>query len=146
MQSIFSFLSGPVKGLFDGVTGLINTIKGGSPEEKLALQAELAKLQNDFNQKLLDADVSFAQAQRDAIVAEANGHSWLQRNWRPLLMLFFAVIIGTVVWTGGYINGHLLDHDFVMEILGIIKLGIGGYVIGRTTEKVAPSVIQAFKK
>lgn len=144
MQSILGFLTGPVKNLFDGVSGLINTIKGGSPEEKIALQTELAKMQNDFQQKLLDADLQIAQAQRDVIVSETTGHSWLQRNWRPILMLFFAVIIGTVVWTGGYVNGHQLDHDFVIEILSIIKLGLGGYVVGRTAEKITPQVAQFF--
>lgn len=143
-MGILSFLSGPVKGLFEGVSGLINTIKGGSPEEKIALQAELAKMQNDFQQKLIDADLQFAQAQRDVVVAEANGHSWLQRNWRPILMLFFAVIIGTIVWTGGFVNGHQLDQSFTLEILSIIKLGLGGYVVGRSAEKITPQVAQFF--
>ncbi len=135
MGSVFSFLGGPLKDLFAGVTGIINTIKGGSPEEKLAAQSQVLALQADLQEKLVAADLQFAQAQKDVIVAEAQGGSWLQRNWRPLMMLFFAVIIGTVIWTGGFINGHLLDHDFLMEILSIIKLGLGGYVIGRTVEK-----------
>ena len=135
MNSLFSFLGGPLKDLFNGVTGIINTIKGGSPEEKLAAQAQMLALQADLQEKLVAADLQFAQAQKDVIVAEAQGGSWLQRNWRPLMMVFFAVLVGTVVWTGGYVNGHQLDHDFVMEILSLIKLGLGGYVIGRTVEK-----------
>jgi len=146
MGKIFSFLAGPVKDLFDGAVGIINSIKGGSPEEKNAATLALAQLQSSFQEKLLAADEHFAEMQRDVIVAEAQGASWLQRNWRPMMMLFFATLIGTVIWTGGYVNGHALDHDFVMEILSIIKIGLGGYVVGRTVEKVTPSIVSAISK
>lgn len=148
MGGFLSFITGPVKGLFESVGGLINTIKGGSPEEKIAANQALMDLQISFQAKLVDADLQFAQAQKDVIVAEAQGASWLQRNWRPLMMLFFAVVIGTVIWTGGFINGHELNHDFVMEILSIIKLGLGGYVIGRTVEKTdaVAKIASIFKK
>jgi len=145
-MGIVNALLGPVKNLFDGAVSIINSIKGGSPEEKNAATLALAQLQTNFQVKLVEADLQFAQAQRDVIVAEANGHSWLQRNWRPVLMLFFAVIIGTVVWTGGYINGRQLDPAFVMEILSIVKIGLGGYVVGRSAEKIAPQVASIFSK
>lgn len=143
MGSILAFLTGPVTKVFTGAVDIINSFKGGSPEEKSAATFALAQLQAEFQGKLVEADLEIAKAQRDVIVAEAQGQSWLQRNWRPLMMLFFAVQIGTITWTGGYINGHALDHDFVMEMLSIIKLGLGGYVIGRSVEKVAPSVVNA---
>jgi holin (3TMs family) len=146
MGGIVSFLTGPLKNLFDGAVSIINSIKGGSSEERNAATLALAQLQVSFQEKLVEADEHFAAMQRDVIVAEAQGASWLQRNWRPMMMLFFAVLIGTVTWTGGYINGHALDHDFVMEILSIIKIGLGGYVVGRTVEKVAPSIVTAITK
>jgi hypothetical protein len=140
---LLDILKGPVKGLFDGVVGVINTIKGGSAEEKNAATLALAQIHTEFQSKLVEADLEIAKAQRDVIVAEAQGASWLQRNWRPMMMLFFAVLIGTVTWTGGYINGRELDPNFVMEILSIVKIGLGGYVVGRTVEKVAPSIASA---
>lgn len=143
MGGIVSFLTGPLKNLFEGAVGIINSIKGGSPEEKNAATLALAELQTTFQAKLVEADLEIAKAQRDVIVAEAQGASWLQRNWRPIMMLFFATLIGTVVWTGGYVNGHAIDHDFVMEILSIVKIGLGGYVVGRTVEKVTPAIATA---
>lgn len=145
-MGILDILKGPVKGLFDGAVGIINSIKGGSPEEKNAATFALAQLQTSFQEKLIQADENFAAMQRDTIVAEANGHSWLQRNWRPMVMLSFVFLIGVVIWTGGYVNGHQLDREFVLEILSIIKLGLGGYVIGRSAEKIAPQVATIFKK
>ena len=138
-MGLLDILKGPVAGLFNGVIGIIDRIKGGSPEEKNAAILALTQLQTEFESKI-------AVAQRDIIVAEAQGASWLQRNWRPIIMMFFALIIGTVVWTGGFVNGHELNHDFLMEILSIIKIGLGGYVIGRSAEKIAPQVATIFKK
>lgn len=146
MGGIVSFLTGPVKNLFDGAIGIINSIKGGSPQEKNEATLALAQLQAEFQKVLVEADEHFAAMQRDVIVAEANGHSWLQRNWRPIVMLSFVFLIGVIVWTGGYVNGRQLDHDFVMEILSIVKVGLGGYVIGRSAEKIAPQVASIFKK
>lgn len=145
-MGIIDLIAGPVKGLIDGAVSIINSIKGGSPEEKNAATLALTQLQIEFQSKLVEADLEIAKSQRDVIVAEAQGGSWLQRNWRPIVMMFFCTLIGTVVWTGGYVNGHALDHDFVMEILSIVKLGLGGYVVGRSAEKIAPHVTEMFKK
>ncbi len=49
------------------------------------------KLKAEIESKLLELDYSALEKEIDArakiIVAEATGHSWLQRNWRPILML-----------------------------------------------------------
>jgi hypothetical protein len=145
-MGILNAIIGPIKGLVDGAIGIINSIKGGSPEEKFAAQQAILQLQTEFQEKLLEADLAFANAQRDTIVAEANGHSWLQRNWRPISMLVFVFFIGVIIFTGGYVNGRELDKDFVLEILSIIKVGLGGYVVGRSAEKIVPQVAQIFKK
>lgn len=137
-------VGGPVKGLVDAVGGVIDKVTT-TDEERLAAQKELLQIERTFNVAIAQVDAEFAAQQKDVIVAEAAGKSWLQRNWRPSIMLFFAVIIGTIVWTGGFVNGRELNHDFVMEILNIIKLGLSGYVVGRTVEKVAPSIVGVFK-
>ena len=143
MGSLLNLIGGPIKGLIDSVGGVLDKLTT-TDKEKLEAKQKLLEIERDFQVTMATLDAEWAKAQRDVIVAEATGHSWLQRNWRPLLMLFFAFIIGTVVWTGGYINGRQVDHDFVMEVLNIVKLGIGGYVVGRSAEKVLPNVTQIF--
>lgn len=144
-MGLLDILKGPITGIINAVGGLIDKVST-TEEEKLTKKAELATIAAALEVKLGEFDTKWAEAQRDVIVAEANGHSWLQRNWRPLLMLFFAFLIGLVVFTGGYVNGRQLDHSFIMEILSIVKIGLGGYVIGRSAEKVAPHVAAVFKK
>ncbi len=70
------------------------------------------------------------------VQAEATGESWLQRNWRPLTMVWFSALIGGY-WFG-YTPDNLSD-EAVLSLFGLIKLGLGGYVIGRSAEKITKS-------
>lgn len=70
---------------------------------------------------------------KDVIVAEAQGDSWLQRNWRPVTMLTF---VGLIVahWLG--LTAPNLSEEQVLSLMSIVQVGIGGYVVGRSAEKV----------
>lgn len=57
-------------------------------------------------------------------------------------MLFFAGLVGAR-WFG-YAAPNMSEAE-IMELWGIIKLGIGGYTIGRSVEKVAPSIAGMLK-
>lgn len=70
------------------------------------------------------------------ITAEAQGESWLQRNWRPLLMLWFAGLVGAH-WLG--FTPPNLPETVVNSLLDIVQVGVGGYVVGRSAEKVVKS-------
>ena len=79
--------------------------------------------------------VDQAVEDKDAAVirAEATGESWLQRNWRPLLMCLFGVIIAN-----NYIIVPLFSTpkaDIPPDMWELLKLGVGGYVVGRSVEK-----------
>lgn len=67
------------------------------------------------------------------IVAEAQGESWLQRNWRPLLMVLFGVIVANNYVLVPIFN--LPAADIPPDMWDLLKLGVGGYVMGRTVEK-----------
>lgn len=104
------------------------------PDKDLAqkIKAEIAL--RDWQAELQDL-----AARKEIIISEATGHSWLQRNWRPLLMLAF---------------GYMIVHNYVLvpifqafysnfpsvvmpdSVWNILALGVGGYVLGRTGEKM----------
>jgi len=77
------------------------------------------------------------QAQANIVIAEAQSGSWLTRSWRPLTMLIFVGLI-TARWFG-YSATNLSPQEY-LELWGIVKLGLGGYVIGRSAEKIMPGV------
>lgn len=87
-------------------------------------------------------DLAELNAAVQVILAEAQGN-WLQRSWRPLMMLFFAGLVGAR-WFG-YSAPNMSEAE-ILELWAIVKIGIGGYTIGRSVEKVAPTIAAALKK
>lgn len=110
-----------------------------SEEERMQLKKELLDVENKLSMKVLEYESQLLQAQSSIITAEATGQSWLQRNWRPITMLTFLVLV--VLDTLGVGNLKLPN-----EAWGLLKIGLGGYVIGRSAEKIVPTLKGAMKK
>lgn len=110
-----------------------------SEEERLKLKNQLVTLQNSMSVKLLDYEKSLMEAQASVIKNEAQGASWLQRNWRPITMITFLVLVVCDVF--GFLKFRLADQAWTL-----LQIGLGGYVIGRSVEKTAPSVVNALTK
>lgn len=79
-------------------------------------------------------------AQASVVQAEAASQHWLAANWRPLMMLTFTCLI-VARWMGWATPG-LTEAEY-LKLWDIVQLGIGGYVGGRTLEKVAPVIAEA---
>lgn len=127
------------------VVGIAEAVTGVKGDEVInALKAD-PNLVLRFQQDVMQYQISEINAQRDIIVAEAKSESWLTRNWRPMTMMIFVTML--VGWWMGWIEQpERITEDMVLEFLQIVKFGLSGYVGGRTVEKVAPSVVQLFKK
>jgi hypothetical protein len=80
-----------------------------------------------------DVDSQAVAAAAQIITAEANNSSWLASNWRPLFMVFFGVLIG-LRWFG-YTPPNMSEIE-LLEIYGLFKLGLGGYIGSRGLEKI----------
>ena len=130
-MAIFSFITsllGPVTKLIDG----LHT----STEEKLALKNQLAAIESAVAMKVLDYESKLMEANASAVKAEATGHSWMQRNWRPITMLTFLVLV--VLDMFGVLAFRLPSQAWLL-----LQIGLGGYVIGRSLEKTAPAIAKA---
>lgn len=79
-------------------------------------------------------------AQAQIIQTEAASNHWLAANWRPLTMITFVGLI--VARWFGWAAPNLSQEEYLM-LWGIVKLGLGGYTVGRTVEKVAPGIMNA---
>lgn len=82
-------------------------------------------------------------AQASIVQTEAASQHWLAANWRPLLMLTFGALI--VARWFGWAAPNLTEAEY-LKLWDIVELGLGGYVIGRSVEKVAPTIADAIKK
>lgn len=125
-----------VEDLFKPAVQLIDDVHT-STEEKLQLRNELAKIEQSVSLKLIDLQSKVVESQTSILVAEAKGESWIQRSWRPILMLLFAGLIGAF-WFG-YIPPNITQDmpPALDRVFDIIQMGIGGYIGGRSVEKTA---------
>jgi len=90
------------------------------------------KIKKTIQEQLLSGELKELEAQAKIIVAEAQG-SWLQRNWRPILMLLFAGLV-VAHWFG--FTASNIPESVQNSLLNIVLVGISGYVVGRSAEKV----------
>ena len=123
----------PLAKLVKGVGDIIDNVDT-SDEERLTKQNELAAIVNEFQAKLLDHEVAMAKEQASVILAEANGKSWLQRNWRPMLMVVFMAILVNNMILLPYVPG-VQPLEFPAQFWVLLTVGVGGYIGARTYDK-----------
>lgn len=116
------------------VTGILNRVLPDPTEKQ---KAELEEFQLSLNAALQSLQGQFA-----VIIAEAKGEGFLQRNWRPFTMLIF---VGLVVSYFFGFQGVNFGPEDAAHLWSLIELGLGGYVIGRSAEKIVPEVAKALK-
>ena len=100
-----------------------------STEEKLTLKNKLAVIENTMTAKTIEYETKLLAAKTSIVTAEATGESWMQRNWRPITMLTFLVLV--VCDSFGW-----LANPLASEAWTLLQIGLGGYVTSRGVEKV----------
>ena len=126
MNKILSWFTGGVVKEVGNVIDKLFT----SEEERINAKNEMLKV-------LKEQQLELQRLQTDVILAEAKGN-WLQRSWRPILMLAFGFIVIYVKFIAPLFSLPIppLENEF----WDLLQLGIGGYVVGRSVEKVAGNI------
>ena len=94
---------------------------------------EANRLKFEIQRQLIENKSSELEAAAKIELAEAQG-GWLQRNWRTLLMVTFAGLI-VAHWFG--FTAPNIPESVQNSLLNIVMVGVGGYVVGRSGEKIA---------
>ncbi|RCU49182.1 MULTISPECIES: 3TM-type holin [Corallincola] len=128
-MSILSFISS----IFEPATKLVDELHT-SEEEKLTMRRQLRQVENEFLGKVLDYETKLLDNQASIVQAEATGQSWLQRNWRPITMLTFLALV--VLDSFDLLAFRLADEAWLL-----LQIGLGGYVAGRSAEKITAQVV-----
>jgi hypothetical protein len=92
-------------------------------------------------QKVQMALTVFA-AQAGIVQTEAASSHWLAANWRPLMMVTFCGLI--VARWFGWAAPSLSEAEY-LKLWDIVELGLGGYVLSRSAEKIVPHITDAYK-
>jgi len=126
MKKIIDWFSGGViKQISDVIDDLFT-----SDEERANAKIKVLEV-------LKEQQLELQKLQTEIIVAEATGN-WLQRSWRPILMLSFGFIVIYVKFVAPLFG--LKIPELENEFWNLLQLGIGGYVIGRSAEKIADKI------
>lgn len=125
--------------LIGKVFGIIDQLVPDKDEaQRLKHAMELEMLNADA--KLLEKEI---EARAQALVGEIKGDSWLQRNWRPILMLTIVAIVANNYLLFPYLS-LFTDKTVILELPShlwqLMSIGVGGYVVGRTAEKIVPQL------
>lgn len=114
--------------------------------DKAVVDKDLARqLKHDIEMTLAESLDKELESKRDIIVAEAQGESWLQRSWRPITMLSFLVLI--FVYWFGLAPDYIVENPVVVDsVFDLLKIGIGGYIVGRSAEKTMKTYKHGDKK
>ena len=94
-----------MKGIVETVAGVIERLSISSTEKKRLKQEHL-------------------QVQSGVLRSEAQGN-WLQRSWRPVIMLAFTVVILVGMFT------DLPMPEDTSRFWDLLEIGLGGYIVGR---------------
>lgn len=127
-----------LKSAITPVTSLIDELHT-SDEERETLRLEFYKLQFGIFEQVMAYEKQLLDSQKQVIVAEAQGQSWLQRSWRPITMLVFLALV--VADSFGWLANPLADQAWTL-----LQIGLGGYVAGRSLEKITPKIADAVKR
>lgn len=144
MLDVFGKIGDAVGGLVKGVFGGIDSIHT-SEEEKLALKATILATEAEFRIQMAKISEEIVGHQASIIKAEAASKHTLAAVWRPILMLSFGFTILYSVIAPSF-GAPVVDMSGIPErFWSLMTVGIGGYVGGRTIEKVAPAIVEGMK-
>ena len=130
---MFGILTPPGGSLLSGIFGIVDQVV---EDKDKALEIKAA-----INAKYMDYQSQLLESATKILTTEMTG-SWLQRSWRPLTMLTFLALV-VARWLGFAAPG--MSEAEYLSVYDLIKIGLGGYVVGRSAEKIVPAVVSAVK-
>ena len=123
----------PISAVTDAATKIIGSFKL-APAQQVKAEAAIREAALEAMRLQQEREAALVKEQGAIIRAEVGKGSWLTANWRPITML---TLTGLIVahWMGW--SAPNLPAGEVEDLLDIVKIGIGGYVVGRSGEKIA---------
>ena len=103
-----------------------------SSREKQKIQEEIQSLVYRYKSELV--------REQSAAVGDEMRGNWLQRSWRPIVMLVLTLLVVLGVFTE---SSMLSDTSRFWDLL---EIGIGGYVIGRSGETITGNLLSRRQK
>lgn len=121
-----------IAGIFKPAAELIDELHT-SEEERIIQQRKLLEIQALVLDSSLEYEKEMLTARAEIVNSEAKSEHWITATWRPITMLtFLALAVGDSL---GWLPNPLRDEAWML-----LQIGLGGYVVGRSAEKVIKTV------
>jgi hypothetical protein len=99
--------------------------------------------ENKVRLALLENSQQLEASASQIILAEAKSEHWMAASWRPLLMMVITAIVAWNYLIGGIVEA-MVGRDILIplpdEMWTLLTVGVGGYTIGRSGEKIAKNM------
>lgn len=107
------------------------------------------EIERELSMALMQNTAEIEKAAASVVIAEANSEHKITATWRPILMLTITAIVGwnylvaplvelaVTLATG---NQMPLSIPLPEELWTLLTVGVGGYVLGRSGEKIAGKI------
>ena len=128
LDSVFKFLDD----LVTPVTTMVDNLNT-SDEERLKIKKAMFELEMQTQQKLMELQLESQKLQLELMKNENQYGNWLQKSWRPISMLTMLVL--------------LILSSFQLVVLPdwvgtLFQISFGGYIVGRSGEKIVPNIFK----
>ena len=124
-----------IGGIFKPAAELVDELHT-SEEERLKHKERLLEVQAIAMQTVFEYESDTLQARAAIVNSEAQSDHWIVASWRPVVMLTLTslVVVDSFGWLANPLSG---------EAWLLLQIGLGGYVVGRSGEKIAKTIKQA---
>lgn len=124
-----------IGGIFKPAAELVDELHT-SEEERLKHKERLLEVQAIAMQTVFEYESDSLQARAAIVNSEAQSDHWIVASWRPIVMLTLTslVVVDSFGWLANPLSG---------EAWLLLQIGLGGYVVGRSGEKIAKTIKQA---
>lgn len=107
------------------------------------------EIERELNMTLMQNSAQIEQAAASVVIAEAKSEHKITATWRPILMLTITAIVAWNYLFSPLIElaVHLMTGNQIPltialpeELWTLLTVGVGGYVVGRSGEKIASKI------
>ena len=140
-----------IANLISKVGGVVDVLST-SDHERLKAKAELEKIQTEAEKSLNEHMNVVVNAQKETLLAELKSEDRFVRWWRPMLMwvIIFMLTYNYIILELLRLFQVVFDMSFFLpqeihfpkEVFTILQLSVGGYVVGRSGEKIANKILK----
>ena len=132
-------------GILGGVISSLAGPLGTVAERYFDNKDDQAAFKNAVELEILKNQKSFEDLSANIVLAEAKSEHWLTASWRPFTMILFALVIAINILIIPYVVLPILwmfglpVPEFMAipdQVWNLITIGLGGYVGGRSGEKM----------